>query len=76
MTRTPPLARWSTAMRRAWGRLRDFRTVRIGVHEGAAVRNGPREQEFLHWTGDGPELHGWFLPPPRRYRPRRPHLAS
>jgi hypothetical protein len=72
MTRTPPLARWSTAMRRAWGRLRDFRTVRIEVHEGGAVqRPASAGAELLHWAGDGPELHGWFLPPPRRYRPRR-----
>jgi hypothetical protein len=73
---TSPLARWSTTMRRAWDSLRDFRTVRVVVRERAALLDRPREQEFLHWDGDGLELHGCFLPLPHRGRPRRPHLGE
>jgi hypothetical protein len=73
MTGTSPLARWRTTVRRAWDSLRDFRTVRVVVREQAALLEGPREQEFLHWARDGLELHGSFLPLPERYRPPRPH---
>lgn len=76
MARTSPLARWSTTMRRAWDSLRDFRTVRVVVRERAALLDRPREQEFLHWDGDGLVLHGCFLPLPHRGRPRRPHLGE
>jgi hypothetical protein len=76
MARTSPLARCSTSMRRAWDSLRDFRTVRVVVRERAALLDGPREQEFLHWAGDGLELHGCFLPLPERHRPSRPNLGE
>jgi hypothetical protein len=76
MARTSPLVRWSTSMGRLWDSLRDFRTVRVVVRERAALLDGPREQEFLHWADDGIELHGRFLPLPERDRPRRPHLGE
>ena len=76
MARTSPLVRLSTTMRWYWRRLRDLSTVRIGVDEGAALRDGPREQECLHWAGGGLELHGWFLPPPEPDRPRRSHQGE
>ena len=76
MARTSPLARCSTSMRRAWDSLRDFRTVRVVVRERAALLDGPREQDFLHWARDGLELHGCFLPLPERHRPRRPNLGE
>ena len=76
MTETWPLARWNTTMRRAWARLRDFRTVQVVVRERATLRPGPGERELLHWAGAGLELHGWFLPSPERDRPGRPHLGE
>jgi hypothetical protein len=32
----------------------------VVVRERAALLDGPREQEFLHWARDGLELHGCF----------------
>jgi hypothetical protein len=63
-------------MRRAWDSLRDFRTVRGVVRERAALLDGPREQEFLHWAVDGARAARVFLPLPERDRPRRPHLGE
>jgi hypothetical protein len=60
------MVRWRTTTLRAWRGLREFLAVQVELHERAALLNRPWEEEFLHWAGDGRELHGRLLPPPGR----------
>jgi hypothetical protein len=68
MSRTPALARCSETTRRTWRALRGFLAAQVELHERAALSNRPWEEEFLHWAGDGSELHGWFVPPTGQHR--------
>lgn len=60
------MVRWRTTTLRAWQGLREFLAVQVELHERVALLNRPWEEEFLHWAGDGRELHGRFVPPPGR----------
>ena len=62
------MVRWRTTTLRAWRALREFLAVQVELHERAALLDRPWEEEFLHWAGDGRELHGRLVPPPRRGR--------
>jgi hypothetical protein len=53
------MAPTATRLRQA---LRDFVAVQVELHERAALRARPWEEEFLHWAGDGSGLHGWRVP--------------
>ncbi len=55
-------------MLRAWRGLREFLAVQVELHERAALLDRPWEEEFLHWTADGRELHGRLVPPSGRGR--------
>ena len=59
---------WRTSTSRAWRGLRGFLCVQVELHERAALLDRPWEEEFLHWAGDGRELHGQLVPPPGRGR--------
>jgi hypothetical protein len=54
--------------RRAWQALCDFLAIQVELHERAALRDRPWEEEFLHWAGDGRALHGRLVPPDGRRR--------
>ena len=56
------MVRWRTTLR-AWRALREFLAMQVELHERAALRDRPWEEEFLHWAGDGRELHGRLMPP-------------
>jgi hypothetical protein len=62
------MVRWRTTTLRAWRALREFLAVQVELHERAALLYRPWEEDFLHWAGDGRELHGRLVPPPRRGR--------
>lgn len=59
----PPAGAAATrAVGRAWA-------DQVELQERAALLNRPWEEEFLHWSGEGPDrrLHG-TVPPPRSRR--------
>ena len=58
------MVRWRTTTLRALRGLREFLAVQVELHERAALLDRPWEEEFLHWVGDGLELHGRLVPPP------------
>jgi hypothetical protein len=62
------MVRWRTTTLRAWRGLREFLAVQVELHERAALLDRPWEEEFLHWAGDGRELHGRLVPPHGRGR--------
>jgi hypothetical protein len=62
------MVRWRTTTLRAWRGLREFLAVQVELHERAALLDRPWEEEFLHWAGDGRELHGRLVPPHGRSR--------
>jgi hypothetical protein len=63
MSHTSALARSGGTTRRTWRVLRDFFAIQVELHERAALRNTPWEEDLLHWAGDGTALHGWLVPP-------------
>lgn len=48
--------------------MREFLAVQVELRERAALLDRPWEEEFLHWAGEGRELHGRLVPPPGRGR--------
>jgi len=60
MFHTSPMIRWS---RSAWHALREFIAVQLELHERMALLNRPWEEDFLHWAGEGDQLHGHLVPP-------------
>ncbi len=62
------MPRWRTTTLWARRGLREFLAVQVELHERAALLDRPWEEDFLHWAGDGRELHGRLRPPAGRGR--------
>ena len=61
------MVRWRTTTRTRRG-LREFLAAQVELYERAALLDRPWEEEFLHWAGDGRQVHGRIVPPAGRGR--------